>query len=125
MKQIIILFTACIIFQGCATILGGSKDNTRVKQGIPENAKVYCNGNYIGQAPQTVRVQKSARQGNSYIEIKADGYQTSRIDLTRKVSIGYLVLDICTGAVWLAVDFVTGNIYKPRPNRIDYLLEKK
>ena len=114
-----------ITLQGCATILGGSRDTTRVKQGTPENARVYLNGEYIDEAPTNVRVQKNAKQGNSYIEIKADGYETSKIIMTRKVSVGYLLADIFTGVIWLAIDFSTGNIYKPRPNRIDYYLDNK
>lgn len=125
MKLIAIVIIGITILQGCATILGGSRDKTRVKQGTPENAKVFLNGEYIGVAPTNVRVQKSARQGNSYIEIKADGYETSEISMTRKVSLGYTILDICTGVVWLIPDFLTGNIFDQRPNKIDYYLEKK
>ncbi len=124
--QIIALIVSFTVFsQGCATILGGSKHTIHVKQGIPRNARVYLNGEYFGEAPENVKVQKSARQGNSYIEIKADGYETSKISLTRKVSVGFTVLDICCLILPLAIDFATGNIYMPRPNRIDYYLETK
>lgn len=125
-KQVTILIATVIavsfIFQGCATILGGSKDASRVHNGTPTGAKVYYNGDYVGDAPTNVKVPKSAKQGNSKIEIKADGYETSTINMTRKVSVGYTILDICTGVIWLGIDFATGNIYKPRPNKINYNL---
>ena len=127
MKKQVTLFLATVVaasllLQGCATILGGSKDVSRVHNGTPPGAKVYYNGNYVGDTPTNVKVPKSAKQGNSKIEIKADGYETSTVNMTRKVSVGFTILDICTGVIWLGIDFATGNIYKPRPNKIIYNL---
>ena len=116
------LLISSLCLQSCATILGGSRDASRVLNGTPSNAKVYYNGNFIGTAPTNVQVPKSARQGNSKIEIQADGYQSATINMTRKVSVGFTILDIVTGGIWLAIDFATGNIYKPRPNKISYNL---
>lgn len=123
-SNVFCLIALLFLFESCATILGGSRDVSRVNQGTPKNARVYLNGEYIGEAPQKVKVQKNAKQGNSYIEIKADGYETARINLTRKMSVGYFLLDLPL-FVPLCIDLLTGNIYKPRPNRIDYYLEKK
>lgn len=120
-----LLIAGVVILPGCATILGGSKHTVHVNQGAPPDARVFYNGEFIGEAPKGVRVQKNAKQGNSYIEVKADGYETAKISLTRKASVGFIILDICFGILPLGIDFVTGNIYKPRPNRIDYFLEKK
>jgi len=116
---------AVILLPSCATILGGSKSSSHVKQGTPPNARVFYNGEFIGEAPTNIKVQKNAKQGNSYVEVKADGYETSKISMTRKASVGFIILDICFGIIPLGIDFVTGNIYKPRPNKIDYYLEKK
>lgn len=120
-----LLMAGIVIFSGCATILGGSRSTSRVKQGTPPNARVFYNGEFIGEAPTNVKIHKSAKQGNSYIEVKAEGYETSKISMTRKASAGFIILDICFGILPLGVDFVTGNIYNPRPNKIDYFLEKK
>ncbi len=125
-KQVILLLASVVaislLLPGCATILGGSKDASYVRNGNPPNADVYYNGSYVGKAPTKVKIPKSAKQGNSTVEVKAEGYETSTINMTRKVSVGYTVLDILTGVVWLGIDFATGNIYKPRPNKIDYNL---
>ena len=121
-----VLMAVIIILPSCATILGGSRHTVHVKQGTPAYARVFLNGEYLGAAPIKAKVQKNAKQGNSYIEVKADGYETSKINLTRKVSVGFMLLDIFPGMFLpLIVDFATGNIYKPRPNRIDYYLERK
>jgi predicted small secreted protein len=111
-----------LLLPSCATILGGSKDASRVHNGTPPNAKVYYNGNYVGDAPTNVKVNKQCKKGQCYFEIKADGYETQKIEITRKISVGYTILDICTGVIWLGIDFATGNIYKPRPNKISYNL---
>jgi predicted small secreted protein len=54
-KQVTLLLATVVavslLFQGCATILGGSKDASRVHNGTPPGAKVYYNGNYVGDAP--------------------------------------------------------------------------
>ncbi len=118
----LIVVLISVFAQGCATLLGGSKDVSRVHNGIPPEAKVYYNGNYVGIAPTNIKIPKSARQGNSTVEIKAKGYKTEKVNMTRKVSVGFTILDICTGVVWLGIDFATGNIYKPRPNKIEYNL---
>jgi len=123
--QFLALLMAVILLPSCATILGGSKSSSHVKQGTPPNARVFYNGEFIGEAPTNIKVQKNAKQGNSYVEVKADGYETSKISMTRKASVGFIILDICFGIIPLGIDFVTGNIYKPRPNKIDYYLEKK
>ncbi len=115
-------FIFLLSFSSCATILGGSKKGVRVT-GNPPNAKVYYNGDYIGEAPVTVKVPKSAKQGNSKVTVKANNYKSQDITLIRKWSIGYTVLDILTGLVPLVIDAATGNIYQPKPGHITYNLE--
>ena len=124
LRTLAFLLSGIIFLSGCATILGGSRHKIHVKQGNPPDARVYLNGEFFGEAPENVKVQKNARQGNSYLEIKADGYETAKISLTRKVSVLFTLLDIPL-IIPLVIDYATGNIYKPRPNRVDYYLEKK
>lgn len=124
-KTLLLIVAFGILCQNCATIIGGGKDTTRVKQGTPPNARVYYNGEYVGIAPCGVRVRKVREQGLNKIEIKADGYETSTINMMSKISMGYLFLDIFSGVFPLILDFANGNIYKPRPNKIDYYLGKK
>ena len=125
MKKIIsltIIVAMLLSLSSCATILGGSKKGVRVT-GNPPNAKVYYNGNYVGEAPINVKVPKNAQQGNSKITIKADNYKSQDVNLTRKWSLGYSALDILFGFVPFIIDAATGNIYQPKPNKINYNLE--
>ncbi len=111
-----------ITFSSCATILGGSKKPVRVS-GIPPEAEVYYNGAYVGKAPTHVKVPRSAKQGHSKITVKAPNYKSTDIELSRKWSVGYTVLDIMSGWVPLAIDIATGNIYQPKPRKVKYKLE--
>ena len=116
--------TACV-FSSCATIFNGAKTKIHIKDGTPPNANVYVDGNYKGTAPCKVKISKTIANAQHTIDIKADGYETQTITTNRKLSAGYLVLDIITGVVWTAIDFATGNIYLQKPNKIEYNLEKK
>ena len=119
------LIFSTLLMSSCATILDGNRNASHVKIGTPTNAKVFYNGEYMGEAPCRVPISKSFKKGESKIEIKADGYEMATVTMTRKVSVGFVLLDICTGVFPLIIDFATGNIYKPRPNRIDYHLIAK
>ncbi len=124
-KLCYLLFIAAfmLIAQSCATIFAGSKTAVSVK-GIPDSAKVYYNGMFVGYSPTKVKVPRGKRE-NSEIEIKKDNYQAEQVKLSSKFSTGYLILDVFSG-VWPAViDLATGSIYAPYPKRIKYNLEPK
>lgn len=117
-----LVLIALFMQTSCATILAGGKNATRVQQGNVL-ARVYYNNNYVGEAPTRIKIPKSSA-ANGEIRIAADGYKEQKIPVTRKVSAGWLIVDIIFGIVPLAVDFATGAIYKPRPNTVNYYLEK-
>lgn len=128
MRYLKVCFGALVIatlFSSCASILGGSFDTTRVVQGTPENAKVYFNGEFQGFAPTTFRMPKKSRPKKTFIEIRAEGYQTAKIRITRKASTGLTLLNLFTNfGIGLILDFANGNIYKIRPNYVNYNLER-
>jgi len=128
MKRVIIILLSILVagaFSSCATIFNGSKTKIHVENGTPPNAKVYVDGNYVGTAPCKTKIPKTIKDAQHVIDIKADGYETATVTTNRKLSVGYLVLDIFTGIIWTAVDFATGNIYLQKPKKIEYNLEKK
>ena len=118
---LIILF----IMPGCATLLGG-KYNTLVLES--ENqlpAKVYIDNVYVGDAPGKLKLEKKVIQHGSKLEIKADGHKTEEHTLVRKLHPVYTIVDVVsTVGIGLAVDYGTGNIYRPLPRKFNYKLEK-
>lgn len=125
MKNIILLLlsvSSILFLNSCATIFSGTKCKVKVKDGSPIAAKVYVNGTYEGTAPCKVKISKNSLKSGAIVEIKADGYETQKVTLVRKLKIGALLGDIVTGVVWLAIDFADGAIYRAYPNKIEYNL---
>lgn len=116
------LLIASILFSSCATILSGGKTKIRVYDGMPPNAQVYVDGNYVGTAPCKFKVHKTMKNAQHKIDIKATGYETQTVTTNRKFSAGFFILDIFTGIIWTVIDFATGNLYKQRPKKIHYNL---
>ena len=124
-------FICCLAFlflhSSCAYILGGRTPQlVQIKKGIPDSAKLYYGGNFMGYAPKKIFIPKNAYliPERNFIEIKAEGYKTKKIIMTRKIRYGYFVLDLLFLGIPLIGDFATGKIYKPVPMRIGYELEK-
>ena len=111
-----------LLLSSCATIFSGTKCKVIVKDGNPINAKVYLNGSFQGDAPCKIKVSKNSLKTGALIEIKADGYETQKITLVRKLKVGALLGDILTGVFWIAIDFADGAIYKAFPNKVKYNL---
>ncbi len=121
----LIIFLAFFLFQSCATILGG-KSNTLVfsEKSLPE-AEIYLDGKLIGEAPGKIKLPKEKIQHGSILIIKAEGYEEQEFLLMRKQNAAYSVVDILIGGVPLAVDYSTGNIYRPKPRNFEYELKKR
>jgi hypothetical protein len=123
-KLIALAVGSCLLMQSCATVFSGSNANVRVPKGTPPNAKIYVDGKYTADAPETLKVPKSALKNGVEITTKADGKeQTTKVH--RKVQVGWLIVDILIGIVPLGIDFLTGDIYKANPDRVEYNLEKQ
>ena len=125
LKILLILVTAGLILQSCATILGG-KNNTLVfsEESLPK-AEVFIDDELIGEAPGRIKISKEKIQHGSILVIKADGFEEKEYMLLRKQNAVYSVVDLLFGGIPLAVDFITGNIYRPVPHKFEYELVKQ
>lgn len=124
-KNIFLLVVIGFLFQSCATILGG-KSNTLVfsEESLPK-AEVYIDGEMIGEVPGKIKVPKEKIQHGSILVIKAEGYEEKEYLMIRKQQAVYTVVDLLLGGIPLAVDYTTGNIYRPVPRSFDYNLIKE
>jgi hypothetical protein len=125
LKRFSFIIIVGILLQSCATILGG-KTNTLVfsDESLPE-AKIFIDGDFIGDAPGKIKVPKEKIQHGSILVIKAEGYENLEYVLLRKQNAAYSVADILIGGIPLALDFSTGNIYRPKPRNFKYELKKQ
>lgn len=106
----------------CATILDGKKNTIKVHAGSPIAAKVYLDGEFIGETPFKIRIEKRKIQEGSLIEVKKEGFETMQYEVIRFPHVGYVMLDIITGVIPLIVDVADGNIYRPNTRNIEYEL---
>ena len=119
-----ILLVIFIVFQGCATIVGGRSNSLVFSDKSLPKAEIYLDGNKIGDAPGKIVLPKEKIQHGSILLIKAEGYEEQEYKLIRKQNAAYSVVDILVGGVPLAVDYATGNIYRPKPRVFEYELKK-
>lgn len=124
----VILIAAAVLMislSSCATVWSGTRCTVKVKDGVPAGAKIYVNGNYVGTAPMDVVISKNGlKNKQTVITIKADGFKSQDIILTRRLKIGAFIGDIIfTGGIGLIIDFLSGSIYKAYPGTIHYSLD--
>ena len=125
LKMFFILVTTGFLLQSCATILGGKK-NTLVFTGeSATKAKVYIDDELVGEAPGKIKIAKEKIQHGSILVIKAEGFEKKEYMLLRKQNAVYSVVDLLLGGIPLAVDYTTGNIYRPNPRKFEYELVKQ
>ena len=126
MKKVwlILILTTGILLQSCATIFGGRHNSLVFSENSKPNAKVYIDGNYVGDAPGKIKLKKEIIQHGSKLVIMAEGYEPLEYRILRKQHAVYTIVDILTAGTGLAIDYATGNIYRPVPRSFSYNLVK-
>ncbi len=103
-----------LTFSNCATIIHGSKQSVSISSS-PTKALVVIDGRNEGSTPITVAL---SRKDHHSVEINLDGYLPYETTFTRKVD-GWIVGNIVFGGlIGLAVDAITGGMYKLTPDQI-------
>lgn len=116
MKKITILLGLCLlgVMTGCATIIHGSRQDISISSN-PTSAVVSINGNEVGRTPLT---SKLSRKDHHTIKIELDGYMPYETQFTRKVD-GWIAGNIVFGGlIGLAVDAISGGMYKLTPDQL-------
>lgn len=93
-----------LVAAGCAAIFSSGPDPVDFRSD-PAGADVIVNGQKLGETPVTLQLEPS----KSYtVTFHRDGYQDVTTSLTTHVQAGWVVLDIMTGLIGVAVDAATG-----------------
>jgi hypothetical protein len=100
---------------GCATIMHGTRQSIGIASN-PTNASVWVDRNYAGNTPVIVNM---TRKDNHIVRIELDGFQPYEATFSRELS-GWVFGNIFIpgGLIGLAVDAISGGIYKLTPNQI-------
>lgn len=119
------LFLIAFSISSCATVFGRWNNTLVFKSPQFQAADVYLDGVPIGKAPGKIKLDPRQIQHGSELRLEADGHEPLEIILRREASAGYIIADVlATAGVALVIDFADGYIYRPKPRRIVYVLEK-
>jgi len=106
---------------GCATIIHGTQQDVGFGS-VPTNARITVDNQRSATTPT---VMKLSRKDNHIVRIELDGYLPYETTLTRGVS-GWVWGNIVFGGlVGLAVDGISGGLYKLTPEQMTATLSKQ
>ena len=106
---------------GCASIMHGTTQDVGISSN-PSSAKVWANGQELGKTPLNTKL---TRKDNHIIKIELDGYEPYETTFTRSVS-GWVWGNIVIGGlIGLAIDGISGGLYKLTPEQITAELREK
>ena len=118
---IIIILSSLIILIGCATVFKGSTEEVNFSS-EPSEAKVYINGQYMGETPFPLNLQSNK---NYTIEFRLEGYENKTVLLNNSVGAGWIILDVVCALIPIIVDAATGDWYYLDNTNVRASLEKK
>jgi hypothetical protein len=121
MKISIALLLCLLLFSNCATIWKGSNENVDIES-VPDSAKVYLNGNYVGKTPMSIELKSS---GTHQITIGKDGYESKTTYLTGSVYALWVLWDVVWGVAPVLFDWITASWYELNEGNIEMILDKK
>ncbi|HVH11713.1 MAG TPA: PEGA domain-containing protein [Longimicrobium sp.] len=113
MKKIA-LVVAAMSLSACGALFNGGPANVAVNSN-PAGAEVWVDGTNHGVTPMMLSLSKSQ---NHTIILRRPGYQEATAVVNRKLSTGYLILDILGGLIPVIVDASTGSWYVLETNNV-------
>lgn len=120
-KYLIPVFLFAVLTSSCGTIIHGSKQDISISSN-PSSALVTINNQEIGKTPITTNL---SRKDHHTVKIELAGYLPYETKLTRKVD-GWIAGNIIFGGIiGLAVDAITGGMYKLTPDQIQAELRNR
>ncbi len=103
-----------ILLAGCATIMQGTTQSVGISS-APTGASVTVDNVSNGKTPVVANLK---RKDNHIVKIEMTGYQPYEVTLTRQTS-GWVWGNIVFGGlIGLAVDAISGGMYKLTPQQI-------
>ena len=115
------VIVSSLALTACASIMHGSSQDVGISSS-PTSASVTVDNAAKGQTPF---VAKLSRKDNHIIHIAADGYQPADLTLTRSAS-GWVWGNLLFGGlIGLAVDAISGGLYKLTPDQLNATLAKQ
>jgi PEGA domain len=106
---------------GCATIMQGTSQELSVAS-TPTGARVLVDGTEMGKTPYVANLK---RKDKHVVRIEMDGYQPYELPLARGTS-GWVWGNLVFGGIpGLAIDAISGGLYKLKPDQVDATLAQQ
>lgn len=119
MKKLIVVI--CVLVIGCGTIMHGTRQDIGITS-TPTGAMVSIDNVSYGKTPMIVDLK---RRDNHIIKINLPGYMPHESVVIKSIS-GWVWGNVLFGGlVGLAVDAISGGIYKLSPEQITSILNKE
>jgi hypothetical protein len=103
----------------CGALFNGGPANVAVNSN-PSGAEVWIDGTNRGVTPATLSLAKNK---SHTLTFRKAGFQETTFQLNRKVSGGYVILDILGGLIPIIVDAATGSWYVLDTNTVNVNLQ--
>ena len=114
-KRTFLLICSMLLLSSCATIMHGTKQSVGISSN-PSNANVWLDRQYCGTTPLLVDM---SRKDNHIVSLQLDGYQPYEVIFSRQLS-GWVFGNVVFGGIiGLAVDAISGGIYRLTPEQIE------
>lgn len=109
---------AVLVMSGCATVIHGTRQDVGISS-TPPGASVTIDNLQSGTTPVFAKLR---RKENHVVRISLPGYQSTDLTLTSSVS-GWVWGNIAIGGlIGLAVDAISGGMYKLSPEELSAAL---
>ncbi len=109
-----------LMLTGCASIMNGTTQNIGFSSS-PTGATIIVDNMKYGKTPAVIRL---TRKDNHIVKITLKGYQPYEVTLTRDISGWALGNILFGGIVGLAIDAISGGLYKLTPAQVHANLSK-
>ncbi len=120
-KFLILAVSLSVLVWSCATIMHGTTQKIGISSS-PSGAKVVINNVEYGTTPTFAQLK---RGDDHIVKISLEGYQTAELTITKSVS-GWVWGNIVFGGlIGLAVDAISGGLYKLTPEQLHAELKKE
>lgn len=119
--SVILCFVVLGLMAGCASIMHGTTQGVGFSS-TPTGALITVDNKPCGNTPTIVELR---RKDTHIVKIEMPGYLPFEATITRSVS-GWVWGNIVFGGlIGLAVDAITGGLYKLAPEQVSAVLQKK
>jgi len=96
-----------LVLSACGALFNGGPANVAFNSN-PSGAQIWIDGTNRGVTPATLPLAKN----KSYtVTFKKEGFPDTSYQLDRKISAGYVILDVLGGVIPIVVDAATGSWY--------------